>query len=408
MLYHLHEAQRTAFAPWRLMAEAVQQTFSHPWQPLAHTRLGRSMAAGADMFERATRRYEKPPFGIDHVMIDDEPVAVREVAVMSKPFGTLLHFRRETERDDPRVLLVAPLSGHYATLLRGTVQALLADHDVWITDWDDAAAVPFWHGSFHFDDYVDYLVEFLHHLGPRAHVVAVCQPSVPVMAAVSLMAQGGDPMQPASMTLMGGPIDTRVNPTAVNEFATSRSLAWFQRRVIHTVPLVHAGAGRRVYPGFLQLSGFMSMNLDRHIGAYMQYFEHLVEGDGDGAAQHRDFYDEYLSVMDLPAEYFLETIDRVFQRHFLPRGLLTWRGHRVEPAAIARTALMTIEGERDDISGPGQTKAAHELCSGLAADRHRHHLQPKVGHYGIFNGRRWREDIYPRLRDFIQTSEAGG
>lgn len=402
----MHEMRRAAVAPLRLMAEAMQTWYSHPWVPMAYTRVGRTIAAGCEMLERTTRRYPKPPFGLHRTLIDGQAVAVTEEIVRRGDFCQLLHFRRDTGRADPRVLVVAPLSGHHATLLRGTIEGLLPEHDVYVTDWIDARDVPATRGRFDLDDYIDLLRDALAFLGPRTHVLAVCQPSVPVLACAALMAADDDAAQPASMVLMGGPIDTRVNPTKVNEMATARTLHWFERNVIHPVPHNHAGAGRRVYPGFLQLSGFMSLNVDRHVDAHMKMFGHLIEGDGDSAEQHRAFYDEYLSVMDLPAEYYLQTIRTVFQEHALPRGLMTHRGRPVDPGLIRRTALMTVEGERDDISGPGQTKAAHELCAGLPETMRRHHLQPGVGHYGIFNGRRWREEILPHVRDFIRAHDA--
>ena len=407
MLYHMHEMQRAAVAPVRLMAEAMQQLYSNPFVPLAYTRFGRTVAASCEMIERSTRRYKKPGFDLPTTTIDGQTVAVEEHVVLRKTFCHLLHFRRvgAEDRKDPKVLLVAPLSGHWATLLRGTVEALLPDHDVYITDWQDAREVPLAFGRFDLDDYIDMMVEMIHLLGAPLHVMAVCQPSVPMMAAVSLMAAAGDPLQPASMTLMGGPIDTRANPTKVNEFAVKRTIHWFERNVVHIVPMNHAGRGRRVYPGFLQLSGFMSMNLERHVDAHLQLFNHMIEGDGDSAEQHRDFYDEYMSVIDLPADYYLQTIRTVFQEHHLPRGLMTHRGTPVNPGLITRTALMTVEGERDDISGPGQTYAAHALCSALPEDMRRHHLQASVGHYGIFNGRRWREEVLPNVRDFIRAHD---
>ena len=405
MLYHVHELQHVAIAPVRLMAGAVQQLYTHPLLPVSYTRFGRAVAASCEMLERTTRRYEKPGFGLTHTPIGNAVVGVREEVVAAKPFCDLLHFRRDTDRQDPKVLVVAPMSGHWATLLRGTVEGLLPEHDVYITDWRDARNVPLSDGVFNLDTYIDYIIEFLHVLGPNTHVLAVCQPSVPVLAAASVMAQGEDPAAPASMVLMGGPIDTRLNPTAVNAFAESRDMGWFERNVISYVPFNHAGRGRRVYPGFLQLSGFMSMNLDRHMDAHVKMFGHLVEGDGDSAEQHRSFYDEYLSVMDLTAEFYLQTVKTVFKDHALPNGTMTWHGQRVDPGAIRRTALMTVEGEKDDITGPGQTRAAHGLCTGIPDHMRRHHLQPKVGHYGVFNGRRWREEILPNVRDFIRSHD---
>ena len=405
MLYHLYDWHHAAWEPVRLFVQAGQRLFSHPALPFSYTGMGRTAAAVCEMVERGTRRYAKPEFGLERTTIDGREVAVVEEDVLKKTFCTLKHFRRATKRRDPRLLIVAPLSGHHATLLRGTVEALLPAHDIYIADWINASEVPVEKGGFDLDDYIDYVIEFLRHIGPGAHVMAVCQPSVPVLAAVSLMAADRDPAVPRSMILMGGPIDTRRNPTKVNDVATGRSLEWFERTVIALVPPGHPGAGRRVYPGFLQLSGFVSMNLDRHVGAQLRLFRHLVQGDGDSAEAHRRFYDEYMSVMDLPAEFYLQTIRTVFQEHALPRGKMKSRGRRVDPSKIVKSALFTIEGELDDISGLGQTRAAHDLCTGIPAERHRHYEAKGVGHYGIFNGRRWREDIMPRVRDFIREHD---
>ncbi|MBI3446813.1 MAG: polyhydroxyalkanoate depolymerase [Magnetospirillum sp.] len=408
MLYHLHELNHHAFAPMRLLAGAMQSMYSHPWVPMAYTKFGRTVAATAELVERTTRRYPKPPFNLHTTTIDGETVHVTEQVVFESPFCNLLHFKRSVEgRNDPKVLVLAPMSGHFATLLRGTVETLLHEHDVYITDWIDARHVPLAEGNFTLDDYIDQLIRFMEFLGPDTHALAVCQPSVPLLAAVSLMAADNNPNQPRSMTMMGGPIDTRINPTKVNDVATHKPYSWFERTVIHTVPMTHAGHGRRVYPGFLQLHGFMSMNLERHVGEHVKLFQNMVKGDGDSAAQHREFYDEYLSVMDLPADYYLETIRKVFQEHHLAKGEMVSRGRKVDPGAIRHTALMTIEGEKDDITGIGQTKAAHDLCCNLDAAKQRYHLQPKVGHYGVFNGRRWREEVYPNVREFIRQHERG-
>jgi poly(3-hydroxybutyrate) depolymerase len=403
MLYSMYDWQFAAAQPWRLFAVAGQELFSNPAMPVSDTRFGRAMAAGFELFERTTRRYVKPSFGIDQTWVDGRTVAVKEEVALAADFGNLIRFARDTDREDPKILLVAPMSGHYATLLRGTVAAMLPDHDVYVTDWTDARDIPAVKGRFDLDDYIDYLVTFLEHLGPDTHVVAVCQPSVPVMAAVSLMAEDDHPCQPASMTLMGGPIDTRINPTAVNRYAEERPIEWFRSSVLSSVPMAYPGAGRTVYPGFMQLSGFMTMNMDRHYGAHVKLFEHLVTGDGDSAEAHRRFYDEYLSVMDMTAEFYLKTVETVFQRHDLPKGQMMSRDRKVDPAAIRKTALLTIEGELDDISATGQTEAAHPLCKNLLKSKRKHHLQKQVGHYGIFNGRRWREQIYPVVRDFIRT-----
>ena len=407
MLYHLYDMQQTLLTPVRLAAETIQNVFSHPMMPVSYTRFGRAMAAGAEMVERATRRYGKPAFRLDTVTIDGETVPVVEEVVDSKPFCDLLHFRRDTAvgRDDPKVLVVAPMSGHYATLLRGTVEGLLPDHDVYIADWMNAALVPIVEApEFDLDDYVDYVMDFLRVLGPETHVVAVCQPSVPVLAAVALLSAEDPAAAPRSMILMGGPVDTRVNPTKVNKLAEQRSIDWFERSVISPVPPAYPGFMRRVYPGFLQLTGFMGMNLDRHVGSAMKQFQHLVRGDGLSAQGHREFYDEYLSVMDLDAAFYLQTIRVAFQDHALPRGTWVSRGRAVDPGAIRSTALMTVEGELDDISGVGQTFAAHALCANLPADRRRHWLQKNVGHYGIFNGRRWRDEILPQIRGFVRDN----
>ena len=336
---------------------------------------------------------------------------MEEHVVWHKPFCSLLHFKRDLPPDrdrDPKLLIVAPMSGHYATLLRGTVEAMLPDHEVFITDWVDARMVPMSEGTFDLDDYVDYVIAMLHHLGESTHVMAVCQPSVPVLAAVSVMEEDGDIDAPATMTLMGGPIDTRINPTVVNNLAEQRGTEWFQRNVIMRVPFPHPGFMRPVYPGFLQLTGFMSMNLDRHMTAHRELFLHLVEGDGDSADRHRDFYDEYLAVVDLTAEFYLQTVETVFVRHALPKGEMTHRGRPVRPGKIRNTALLTVEGEKDDISGVGQTQAAHRLCTGLPKAKKAHHLQSKVGHYGVFNGSRFRDEIAPRIRDFVRTHDRDG
>jgi len=405
LLYHLYDAHRAALAPLRLTAETLQQVFSHPLLPLSYTHFGRTVAAGAELIERSTRRYTKPSFDLSQVTIDGEAVAVHERVVAQLPFCNLLHFERDTGRHNPRVLVVAPLSGHYATLLRDTVAGLLTGHDVYITDWANAGDVPLGQGPFDLDTYIEYVIGLLEFLGPGTHVVAVCQPSVPVLAAVSIMAADRHAASPRSMTLMGGPIDTRASPTKVNKHAKSHSLEWFERSVISTVPASYPGFMRRVYPGFVQLSGFLAMNPDRHLGAVLKHYNHLVQGDGDSADAHRRFYDEYLAVMDLPAEFFLQTVKVAFQDHDLPRGTMRWRNSPVEPRAITRTALLTVEGELDDISGVGQTVAAHDICTGIPADKRRHHLQKSVGHYGIFNGRRWRAEILPVVTEFIRQAD---
>ncbi len=408
MLYQMHQMNRQLAQPVQMAARWVEDFYGAPQNPLSTTWFGKSMTAGAEMVSRLTRNYGKPVFGHATTMIDGRAVAVNEEILLRKPFCQLLHFRRDLRglatRDDPKVLLVVPMSGHYATLLRGTVEALLPEHDVYVTDWIDAREVPLTEGNFDLDDYADYVAEFLRYLGPDVHVIAVCQPSVPVMAAAALMAAADDPMQARSITLMGGPIDTRISPTVPNDLATRNSMMWFRQSVISTVPFGHPGFMRRVYPGFLQLGSFITMNLDRHVNAHMRQFDHLVKGDDDSADGHRKFYDEYLAVMDLTAEFYLQTIQVVFKEHQLPRGLWVSRGRKVDPSLIVKPALMTVEGELDDISGVGQTRAAHVLTPGIAADRHVHYEQPGVGHYGIFNGRKWREQIMPRVRDFIRSN----
>ena len=390
----------------RLLAEAAQHTFQNPFMPVSYTRLGRAMAASAELLERTTRRFPKPSFGLKTAKVNGETVTIAERFALQKPFCNLLHFAKpEGTPAQPRVLLVAPMSGHHATLLRGTVAALLADHDVYITDWIDARLVPLARGRFDLDDYIDTVAELIRFLGPQTHVIAVCQPAVPVLAAVSLMAANDEAVQPRSMTLMGGPIDPMANPTVPVKLAAERPLSWFERNVITTVPAYYPGGFRQVYPGFIQLSGFMSMHLDRHIGEHIGLFRHLVQGDGDSAEQHRRFYDEYLSVMDLSAEFYLQTIETVFQKHALANGTMVSRDRPIEPAAIRKTALMTVEGELDDISAPGQTLAAHRLCASLPEEMRANHYQNGVGHYGIFNGRRWREHIMPAVREFIRKHD---
>ncbi len=409
MLYHAYEFTHAAIAPWRAAAQMGQQALRNPLNPAAATFGARAAAAAFEMFVNATRRYGKPEFGIDEVDIDGEAHAVTEEIVHSLPFCDLLHFRREgcEGRNDPKVLIVAPMSGHFATLLRGTVEKMIVEHDVYITDWIDARNVPLSAGRFDLDDYIDYLIEFCQLLGEdgeRVSVMAVCQPGVPMLAAAALMAEDEDPCRPASVTLMGSPIDTARNPKQPNDLATTRPLSWFEKNVIVTVPFPNLGFMRRVYPGFLQLSGFMSMNLDRHVDAHVKHFRHLIRGDGDSAAAHRSFYDEYLAVMDLSADFYLQTIERVFQNRLLSVGKFMYRDERlVDPSAITDIALMTVEGEKDDITGLGQTEAAHDLCTNLPDTMKKHYVQEKVGHYGVFNGSRWRQHIQPQIRDFIRA-----
>jgi poly(3-hydroxybutyrate) depolymerase len=406
MLYEAYQAQADAFVPIRWMAQAAQGVLNQPWPLMAYHPLVRSAAAACEMVARAGAWHERPDFRIADVTIAGEAVAVHEEILQRTPFCKLVHFKKEGFLpEQPRILVVAPFSGHFATLLRGTVETLLIDHDVYITDWVNARSVPLLYGRFDLDDYIDLLVTFMRSLGPDLNIVAVCQPSVPALAATALLAAEGSSSQPKTITLMGGPIDTRVNPTVVNKLATSHPLPWFERTVIATVPARFPGAFRRVYPGFLQLAGFMTMNLDRHITAHFDLFKHLVRGDGESAAATRAFYDEYMSVMDLPADYYLQTVRRVFQEHALPLGTFTSRDRPVEPAAITKTALLTVEGENDDICAVGQTGAAHALLTGLAAGKKMQYIQPQVGHYGVFNGRRWRGEIYPRVRDFIREHD---
>ena len=402
--YYWYEMQHAALGPFRAAADATRLFYQNPGNPLTHTTFGKSMAAGAEMFERVTRRYGKPEWQLQPVIIGGERVAIHPQVVWERPFCKLVHFERalpDSQYPHPKVLMVAPMSGHYATLLRGTVEAFLPKHDVYVTDWVDARMVPLAEGPFDLDDYIDYVISILHYLGGDTHVIAVCQPSVPVLAAVSLMEAQNDPYAPLSMVLMGGPIDTRVNPTAVNILAEQRGIDWFRRHVITQVPFPNPGMLRNVYPGFLQIGGFMSMNLDRHLGAHHDMFMHLVRGDGDSAQKHREFYDEYLAVMDLAAEFYLQTVETVFVKHALPKGEMMHRRTRVDPGKIRHTALLTVEGEKDDISGVGQTEAAHRLCTGIPDERKAHYLQLGVGHYGVFNGSRFRAEIAPRIADFM-------
>jgi poly(3-hydroxybutyrate) depolymerase len=404
-LYWFYEASHAALNPTRAWADATRLFFKNPVNPFSFTTFGKSIAAACELFERSTRRYGRPEWRITSTLVGGERVPVHVSTVWERPFCKLLHFERAFEhrpkRPQPRLLIVAPMSGHFASLLRGTVEAFLPNHDVYVTDWVDARMVPLTEGPFDLDDYIDYLISILHALGGDIHILAVCQPSVPVLAAVSLMEADDDPYVPASMVLMGGPIDTRVNPTSVNTLAGQRGTDWFRRHVITKVPFPNPGFMRDVYPGFLQLNGFVSMNLERHIEAHKQLFLNLVRGDGDSAQKHKEFYDEYLAVMDLAAEYYLQTVETVFVRHALPNGAMTHRGRPIHPGRIKRTALLTVEGEHDDISGVGQTEAAHALCTNIAPDRQAHWLQPGVGHYGVFNGSRFRAEIAPRIADFV-------
>jgi poly(3-hydroxybutyrate) depolymerase len=403
MLYDTYQIHSDVLAPIRLMAEFFRGVLTQPWPLIEDTPFVRGTAAAMELLSNAGMSHDRPDFGIGSVTIHGEEVAVAEEVVASHPFCNLLHFRKAVSTDEPAILVVAPLSGHFSTLLRGTVQTLLPEHNVYITDWVNSRNVPLLHGRFGLDDFVDAVIRFIRLLGPDLHVMAVCQPSVPVLAATSLLAAAGDPCQPASMILMGGPIDTRANPTDVNRFAMAHSLEWFDRTVITTVPARYPGAFRRVYPGFLQLAGFLSMNFSRHVSAHWSMFDNLVKGDGESAAATRAFYKEYSSVMDLPADFYLQTIKRVFHDHDLPLGRFRVHGKLVEPAAIEHTALMTVEGERDDICAVGQTVAAHDLCTGIPPAKKTHHLQLNVGHYGVFHGRRWQTETYPKVRAFIRA-----
>ncbi|OYX15214.1 MAG: polyhydroxyalkanoate depolymerase [Rhizobiales bacterium 32-66-8] len=408
-LYWMYEMAHASLNPSRALADASRMLFKNPLNPAAHTTMGKSMAAAFELFERTTRRYGKPDWGITDTLVGGERVPVHINTVWSRPFCRLLHFSRAFERPprrpQPRLVIVAPMSGHYATLLRGTVEAFLPTHDVYITDWTDAKMVPLAEGRFGLSDYVEYLISIFHSMGGDCHVMGVCQPAVPVMMAIARMEQENDPNLPKSMILMGGPIDTRMAPTAVNRLAQEKGIDFFRRNVITTVPWPHPGVMREVYPGFLQLNGFMSMNLDRHVQAHYDLFRHLIKGDGDSAEKHRDFYDEYLAVMDLSAEFYLETVEQVFITHALPKGTMQVHGKPVDTTAIRNVALMTVEGEKDDISGIGQTFAAHGLCPHIPDEKRAHWMQPDVGHYGVFNGSRFRAEIAPRISDFIMNQE---
>ncbi len=408
MLYELHEMQRAFLRPLAAFTDASSQLFSSPYSPLAYTPLSRQLAASCELLHRIGKEYQKPAWGLDSTAIDGRAVKVLEAVALDKPFCRLVHFqrdlRRTAARKDPRVLVVAPLSGHHATLLRDTVRALLPAHDVYVTDWVDARMVPTSAGPFHLDDYVRYIQEFIRHLGPDLHVISVCQPTVPVLAAISLMAAADEPAQPRSMVMMGGPIDPRESPTQVNNLATTKPYSWFETQLIHAVPLNYPGAGRKVYPGFLQHAGFMAMNPDRHLKSHYDFYLDLLRGDDSDAAAHRRFYDEYNAVLDMPAEFYLDTIRTVFQEFHLPEGSWQIDGERVRPQAIKKTTLLTVEGELDDISGQGQTRAAIKLCSGIPAARKTHYTVQGAGHYGIFSGRRWRELVCPKIAEFIRQS----
>jgi poly(3-hydroxybutyrate) depolymerase len=412
VLYHLYELGQAAMTPARAAANSTRLFMRNPFNPFAYTNLGRNAAAAAELLERTTRRYKKPAFNICKTLVKGQQVPVIEEIVWRKPFCDLIHFRKSFAEGDapnePRLLIMAPLSGHFATLLRGTVEAMLPYSDIYITDWRDARFVPLRDGNFDLDDYIDYASEMIELFKGDVHVMAVCQPAVPVLSAVALMETRESPMLPRSLILKGGPIDTRVSRTAVNKLAEERGTNWFRRTVITGVPWPHAGHGRLVYPGFLQLTGFMAMNLDRHMNAHKELFINLVRGDGDSIEKHKEFYDEYLAVMDLAAEYYLQTVDQVFVKHRLPKGEMFHRGQLIDLTAIRRTAIMTIEGEKDDITGLGQCEAAIHLCPNLSHSKKRHYTQPGVGHYGIFNGSRYRHEIVPRVVAFMSDNDVRG
>jgi poly(3-hydroxybutyrate) depolymerase len=404
MIYQMYQAQADIMDPLRGMARTAAGLLRTvtPHQPYGIAL--RHINAALDVFGHSGTTHARPAYAIDDVMVGNKMVSVADEVVFGTPFASLVHFKKDTDRKQPKVLLVAPMSGHFATLLRSTVEVLLQDHDVYITDWHIARDMPVEAGPFGFDEYVEHVIRFLEFLGPRSHVVGVCQPTVAVLTAVAVMSEDAHPATPRSMTLMAGPIDTRRNPTKVNKLAKTKDISWFEDKMIGVVPWRYKGAGRRVYPGFVQLSAFVSMNLDKHIGAHMKQFRSLATEDAVAAETHRAFYDEYLAVMDLPAEFYLETVQRIFQDHDLPRGELKYRGRLVKPDAIKKTFLFTVEGERDDICGLGQTAAALDLCSNLRPLLKRHHVQTGVGHYGVFSGKRWANEIYPRVREVIEFS----
>jgi len=405
MLYDAYEMQRSLLAGASTLANIGAGWLQNPANPFSYSSMGPIVASALDVFAHASAPRGKPEFGLESTIVDGRTVLVREEVVLRRPFGQLKRFRRLGIESGPKLLIVAPMSGHYATLLRGTVERMLPRHDVYITDWRDAKLVPTDAGRFDLDDYIDYLIAFLEHLGPGAHMLAVCQPSVPAYAAAAVMAADKHPARPRTLTMMGGPIDTREAPTAVNTLATQRPHSWFQQNVIATVPYPYPGSGRRVYPGFLQLAGFMTMNLGSHLNSHWEMFKHLVTGDGESADSTKEFYDEYRAVCDMTEEFYLQTVDVVFQRHLLPKGELEHRGRRVDPAAIRDIALLAIEGERDDISGMGQTKAALKISRGLPAAMKHYHLARGVGHYGIFNGSKWREQIAPVVESWIERHD---
>ncbi|GJL90374.1 polyhydroxyalkanoate depolymerase [Hyphococcus sp.] len=413
MLYSAYELAYAAIAPARIAAGVGAKMWRSPLNPAAESWFGRSAAAALDVFENAMRRYPKPEWGLEATEVNGVEIPIEIEAAVKEDFCTLLHFARDkgalkkakgSAEPDPKVLIVAPLSGHFATLLRGTVEAMLPEHDIYVTDWADARHVPLTAGRFDLNDYIDYLISFMRAIGPGMHAMAVCQPGPALLSAAAIMAEMDDPCRPASMTIMGSPIDTRRSPTLPNKLSEERPYQWFEQNMIYTVPVPYAGVMRRVYPGFVQLYSFLSMNSDRHVNAQYDYYEHLVQGDGDGADKHRKFYDEYLSVLDMTEEFYLQTIREVFQEHSLAEGKAMHRGQRINPGEITDIALMTVEGENDDISGIGQTQAAHDLCVNLSDQMKTDYIQPDVGHYGVFNGSRWRSEIQPRVAKFIRMA----
>ena len=403
MIYLAYQTQADIFAAFRPMASMALATLS-PWRTLSHIHAPKRITAALELLSRIGLQHARPAYGIERVKIGERSVRVTEEVADATPFGALLHFRKDMKAVQPRVLIVAPLSGHFSTLLRGTIRTLLVEHDVYVTDWQNARDIPLSAGRFGFDDYIEHLIRFFETIGPGAHVVAVCQPCVQVLAAVAVMAEAGHPAQPKSMALMAGPVDPRVNPTKVNELAVSKSLDWFENNLIVTVPLRYPGWRRKVYPGFVQLAAFASMNLGRHVKAHVDLYHHLRKGEFEPAAAIKAFYDEYFSVLDLPAEFYLETVQKVFQDAELATGRLTYRGRRVDPGAIRSTKLLTVEGERDDICAVGQTAAAHDLCTGLKPRMKQQYVQAGAGHYGVFSGRRWETQVYPVLRNLTRPA----
>jgi len=405
MLYQAYQAHTDFMGPVRTLAASALKAIGQPLPDIAGTTSLRNLTAAYELIARAGLTHVRPPFGVDQIKVGNRDVQVREELAEVTPFGTLLHFKKDIDQAQPRVLLVAPLSGHFATLLRGTVRTMLPEHDVYITDWHNVRDVAPQEGQFGFDDYIAHLIHFLEVIGPGAHIVAVCQPCVAALIAAAVMAEAGNHAQPRSMTLMAGPIDPRVNPTKVNKLAESKPMEWFEKNLIATVPIRYAGAHRRVYPGFVQLAAFMSMNIDRHLKAHRDLYDNLVKGEIEKAQTTKKFYDEYFAVLDLAAEFYLETVRLVFQEYALPRGLIEFRGRKVDPRAIRRTMLFTVEGERDDICAVGQTAAAHDLCTSLRPYLKRHHMQAGVGHYGVFSGKSWENQIFPILKNVILSSD---